>query len=65
MTPEDVVAICCAFREIRGPLQSFDVGKGGNSRTGDIQQDQEKCRQLLKQVLPGGANLSDAARCRQ
>jgi alkanesulfonate monooxygenase SsuD/methylene tetrahydromethanopterin reductase-like flavin-dependent oxidoreductase (luciferase family) len=41
-TPEDVVAIHCAIKEIRGTLQGFELGIGGTSRTDDIERDREK-----------------------
>jgi alkanesulfonate monooxygenase SsuD/methylene tetrahydromethanopterin reductase-like flavin-dependent oxidoreductase (luciferase family) len=42
MTPADLIAIRCAIHEIRGTMQGFDLGIGGNARTGDIKRDQEK-----------------------
>ena len=44
MTPQDVAMICRAIKELRGALQGFDIGIGGNARTGDIKRDQENMR---------------------
>jgi alkanesulfonate monooxygenase SsuD/methylene tetrahydromethanopterin reductase-like flavin-dependent oxidoreductase (luciferase family) len=48
VTPQDVTAIRCAIKEIRGTLQGFDLGIGGNARTDDIERDREKMRALAE-----------------